>query len=459
MRNEKRGKSPGRDKEQILVVDDSPATVEVIQRNLTSAGYTVFTASSVGEAMRVIDDTPLDLVITDLKMPKVSGLDLVRHIRENSRDIEVMMITGYATVEGAVEAVKTGAEEYLAKPFTDEELLGAVQRALDKLHMRRTAQAPRHLTPAHSYGLIGESSPMLRVFDAIGKAAAVPTTVLIYGESGTGKELVARAIHYSSPRASSAFVPVNCGGIPESLLESELFGHVKGAFTGASETRAGFFQTADGGTIFLDEISETSLAMQVKLLRVLQDKEVCMVGSTKPRKADVRILAATNKDLLSLVGARIFREDLYYRLNVINIALPPLRERGNDILLLVNHFTKKFSKESGAGQAEFTDAALHALVNYSWPGNVRELENLIQRLLVMSDSKVIDVTDLPIMMRFSLGKDFGFDKTLAEVEAEYIRNVLASVDGNKSRAAEILGIDRKTLRNKLPQTTPDGDSP
>jgi DNA-binding NtrC family response regulator len=272
---------------------------------------------------------------------------------------------------------------------------------------------------------------------------------MITGESGTGKELVARAIHYASPRASAAFVPVNCGGIPEGLLESELFGHVKGAFTGATETRAGFFQTADGGTIFLDEIGDTTLSMQTKLLRVLQNKEVTMVGSSRTRKVDVRVLAATNKDLTGLVRKGQFREDLYFRLNVISVAIPALRERGDDVLLLAHHFAKKYAREYGKPSPQFSDHVLQVLKNYDWPGNVRELENVMQRLVVMTDGDHIEVPDLPSLMRYSALKGAGFDRSLAEVEAEYVRNVLASVDGNKTRAAEILGIDRKTLREKL----------
>jgi DNA-binding NtrC family response regulator len=437
------------EKERILVVDDAPDTLEVLQRNLTSQGYQVFTAPGVLEALRILDDTPVELVITDLKMPKVSGMDLVRHVRENLKDTEVMMITGYATVEGAVEAVKAGAEEYLAKPFTEEELFAAVKRALDKLHVRITSLAARPRTRPAPKGFIGESQLMLKVFKAIEKAASTNATVLISGESGTGKELVARAIHYSSPRGSCPFIPVNCGGIPEGLLESELFGHVKGAFTGATESRAGFFQTADGGTIFLDEISDTSPSMQVKLLRVLQDGEVCMVGSSKTRKVNVRIVAATNKDLLNLVGKGLFREDLFYRLNVLTIALPPLRERADDILLLIRHFTSKFAQEEGKAIPRFSDDALRVLASYQWPGNVRELQNVIQRLVLMTEGDLIDVPDLPSLMRFSALRRTGLSRTLVEVEAEHIRNVLTSVDGNKSKAAEILGIDRKTLREKL----------
>jgi two-component system response regulator HydG len=436
-------------KVSILVVDDAPDTLELLQRNLTAAGYRVFTASGAAEAIEILETTSVGLVITDLKMPKVSGLDLMRHVRENYKETEVMMITGYASIEGAVEAIKNGAEEYLAKPFTDEELFSAVSRALDKLRMRKAGQIQTSKTKTNFYGLIGESEPMRKVIDSIQKAASISATVLLSGESGTGKELVARAIHYSSSRASAPFVPINCGGIPEGLLESELFGHVKGAFTGATESRAGFFQTADGGTIFLDEIGETSLSMQVKLLRVLQDKEVCMVGSTRRRKVDVRILVATNKDLVSSVKKGIFREDLYYRLNVISITIPPLREREDDILLLTQHFTSEYANELGRPTPRYSDNALKVLRNYYWPGNVRELENVIQRIVVMTEGDLIEVPDLPSLMRFSALRGAGLDRTLAEVEAEYIRNVLASVDGNKTRAADVLGIDRKTLREKI----------
>lgn len=436
-------------KKRILIVDDSGTTLEVLQRNLTAAGYRVFTAPGVAEAVKILEGAALDLVITDLKMPKVSGLDLVRHVRENFKDTEVMMITGYPSIEGAVNAMKTGAEEFLAKPFTDEELFSAVQRALDKLKLRRSGHTtPGHVVPTHK-GFIGDSEAMQDVFVAIGKVASTSATVLITGESGTGKELAARAIHYGGPRSSAPFVPVNCGGIPEALLESELFGHVKGAFTGADESRAGFFHAADGGTIFLDEVSDMSLAMQVKLLRVLQDKEVCMVGSSRSRKVDVRILAATNRDLQGLVRKGLFREDLFYRLNVITIFIPPLRERGDDILLLALHFVTKFAAESGQSPLRFSDKALQNLRSYNWPGNVRELENVIQRLVVMTDGDVIEVPDLPTLMRFSALRELGLKRTLAEVEAEYISNVLSSVDGNKTLAAQILGINRKTLREKL----------
>ncbi len=433
----------------LLLVDDSRDTLEMLSRKLAARGHRVLTAGDVAGAVTILEGTAVDLVITDYKMPKASGLELVRYVRENCRDTEVMMITGYATINGAVEAVKTGAAEYLTKPFTDEELLAAVARALERLELRRSARGPAHELIGARYGLLGESPVMRQVFEAIAKAASSSATVLIAGESGTGKELVARAIHYSGPRASAPFVPVNCGGIPETLLESELFGYVKGAFTGAIETRAGFFQTAEGGTIFLDEVGETTLAMQVKLLRVLQDKEICMVGSTRSRKVDMRILAATNKDLRGLVDKGLFREDLYYRLNVIEIAVPPLRERGDDVLPLARHFAARFCRERDRKPPEFTERALRIVREYDWPGNVRELENVIQRLVIMTEGDSIDVPDLPRLMRAAALPGAGLDRTLDEVVAEYIQNVLASVGGNRTRAAEILGIDRKTLREKL----------
>ncbi len=442
------------EKEKILVVDDSVDTLEVLQRNLASQGYRVFIAPGIAEALQVLEKTPVDLVVTDLKMPRGSGMDLVRHVRENLKDTEVMLITGYASVEGAVQAIKTGAEEYLSKPFTDEELFAAVQRALGKLHRRRTNNRTLSRVPSR-FGIMGESDAMARVYQFILKASSTSATVLISGESGTGKELVARAIHYNSNRSAAAFVPVNCGGIPEGLLESELFGHVRGAFTGAVESRAGFFQTADGGTLFLDEIGDTSLAMQAKLLRVLQEKEVCMVGARKTQKVDVRVLAATNRDLVSMIQKGTFREDLYFRLNVINISIPPLRERGDDVLLLARHFASRFAEEQGRPVPRFSENTLGVLAKYDWPGNVRELENMIQRLVLMTDGDVIEIPDLPPLMRFSAPRESGLDRTLAEVEGEYIRNVLANVGGNKTRAAEVLGIDRKTLREKLKVYAPN----
>ena len=438
-----------KEKHSILIVDDSPITLEVLQRNIKSAGYRVYTAPGVVEAIDILDYSPIDLVITDYKLPNISGLELVRHVRENFRDTEVIMITGYATVNGAVEAVKTGAEEYLSKPFTDEELFTAIMKALEKLRLRRASEIEPEILAKSHYNIIGESEAIRSVYNAIKKAAHTTATVSITGESGTGKELVARAIHYNSARSSSVFVPVNCGGIPETLLESELFGHMKGAFTGANESRAGFFQTADGGTIFLDEISETSMAMQVKLLRVLQNKEVCMVGSTRPQKINVRIIAASNKNLRSMINKGLFREDLFYRINVITIDIPPLREREGDIPLLINHFIAHYAMEFNKTPPVISTEAMRVLEHYYWPGNVRELENVVQQLVVMSETEVIDIPDLPSLMRYSVPRNAGLNRTLAEVEAEHIKNVLTSVDGNKSEAARLLNIDRKTLRKKL----------
>ena len=439
---------------RILVVDDSPDTLEVLKRNLEREGYTVFAVPGAVEAIKIIESASVELVITDLKMPEVDGLSLVRHIKENYRNTGVMMITGYPSIEGAVDAVKSGAEEYLSKPFTNEELSNAVKRSLEKLELRRRAETPTDRLPKSHQGFIGESEVISLIWRNINKASQSSATVLITGESGTGKELVARAIHYNSQRSSAPFVPINCGGIPENLLESELFGYVKGAFTGATETRAGFFQTAEGGTIFLDEISETSLSMQVKLLRVLQDKEVFLVGARKSHKVDVRIIAATNKDLLTLVKKDAFREDLFYRLNVITIDIPPLRDRVDDIPLLVRYFSEKFSREFGKPEPFFSEKALMVLKKYDWPGNVRELENIIQRLVVMTEGDTIDVPDLPSLMRFSALQGTPSNRTLAEAENDHILSVLAGVGGNKTQAAKILGITRKTLRSKLKKFEP-----
>jgi two-component system, NtrC family, response regulator HydG len=437
-------------KESILVVDDVPETLEVLQRNLESEGYRVLTALGAPEALAVLEGTHVDLVITDYRMPKVNGLDLIRHVRQNLPDTEVVMITGYASIPGAVEAIKSGAEGYLAKPFTDEELLDVVRRALAKRERRRQANEDGP-PPA---GLIGQSLAMGELFRAIRKATETTATVLIAGESGTGKELVARAIHYGSPRSAAPFVPINCGGIPEGLAESELFGHMKGAFTGAVTSRAGFFLTADGGTIFLDEVSELSSPCQVRLLRVLQDKEVVMVGSARARQVDLRILAATNKDLTAMVKRQAFREDLYFRLNVITIEVPPLRVRGKDTLLLARHFAETFAREQGRPTPQFSDSVIENFLTYQWPGNVRELQNVVQRLVVMAEGEVIDVPSLPSVMRFSAPRPGGIHRTLAEVEAEHIRTVLASAGENKSLAAKILGIDRKTLREKMKHMDP-----
>jgi len=443
-------KNNSKKKYNVLVVDDSPDALELIKRHLSSCGHTIYTADSVQQGVEILRQTAVDLVLTDLNMPEVSGMDLIRHIRDNYKTISIIMVTGYPSIGSAVESVKLGADEYLAKPFTKQELLETVNEVMEHHNQRMVGKASNLGSYAPPDGMIGDSPAMQLVYNAIKKAAMVKATVLITGESGTGKELVARAIHYQSARASHAFVPVNCGGIPETLLESELFGHVKGAFTGATESRAGFFQTSDKGTIFLDEVSETSIAMQVKLLRVLQDKAVNMVGLSKSIQVDTRIIAGSNKSLPNLIQNGRFREDLYYRLNVINIDLPPLRERGDDILLLVRHYSTKYAEEMGRKVPDYSDRALNLLKRYSWPGNVRELENLVLRLMAMTDSNTIAPPDLPANMRSAdFTSQTGMDRTLAEIEKEYICRVLENVKGNKTRAAETLGIDRKTLREKL----------
>lgn len=435
----------------ILLVDDSIETLELLKRNLEnhSNNYHVYTATNVTDAIKKLNSTPINIVITDLQMPEINGIHLVKYVRENYKEIEILVITGYPSVETAVESIKSGAEEYLIKPFSDDEFFKALQKVSNLLYTRKLVGNKKN-AQGNIFGIIGESEPMLKVFNIIEKISNTNATVLITGESGTGKELVARAIHYRSNRSTSPFIPVNCAALPDELLESELFGHKKGAFTGANETRAGFFQIADKGTIFLDEISNTSQSMQAKLLRVLQEKEFYMVGDTKPIKVDVRILTATNVDLMHLVKNESFREDLYYRLNVINIVIPPLRERSNDILLLINHFASRYSKEIGKTTIPtFSDKAINILRNYFWPGNVRQLQSLIYNLVIMTENDVIETSDLPQSMRFSIKRSSNINKSLINIEQEHILNVLDSVNNNKSEAAKILGIDRKTLRDKI----------
>ena len=433
----------------VLVVDDSPLMLKLLEKKLGEYKLKVHVAENVEAALDVLREKPIDILITDKIMPSIDGLDLVRFVRENHSDTGVIMVTSYASVEGAVEAVKIGADEYLQKPITDEKLFPAVERVIEKIKIRQSQSQESILQSRGLGGIIGQSPAMQKVFLAIKKAADSPATVLITGESGTGKELAARAIHYNSPRKNGPFVSVNCSAIPETLLESELFGAVKGAYTGSTETRDGYFAKAEKGSIFLDEISSTSLQMQSKLLRVLQEKEITKVGSNAVQKIDVKVIAATNQNLKDLVEEGRYREDLYYRLNVLPIDLPPLAERGDDVLLLTHFFTQKFSTEYGKEPPRFTDDALRVLKNYAWPGNVRELENLIQRLIVMSEKPIIDVPELPQHMRYTLQTKNNATKTLLQVEQEHIRLVLDSVNGNKTQAAKILGIDRKTLREKL----------
>lgn len=429
----------------ILVVDDSPETVELIKRNLESKGYRVITADNVQTAIKILEGMPIDMVVTDLKMPGESGLTLVRHVSENYKHIGVLVVTGFPSIQGAIESIKIGAEEYLVKSFTDNELFEAVERVLEKRPRSKKKEPKSNST----FGIVGNSSVIQKIFKTISKVKSTNATVLIMGDSGTGKELVARAIHYGGMANKAPFVPVNCGGIPDALLESELFGFVKGSFTGATDSRAGFFQTADGGTIFLDEISNTSLSMQAKLLRVLQDKEFYMIGSKKPQKVNVRIVAASNTDLVQMVKKGLFREDLYYRLNIISIKLPSLHERGDDIDLLLEHFNLKYSRENEKAPLQITPKALQALKSYGWPGNVRELQNFIHSAVILSDDNVLDIPDLPESFRYSAVRTGSLDRRLEEVEQEYIQDVLAANENNLTKASKILGIDRKTLRGKI----------
>lgn len=432
---------------KVLIVDDSKPTLEVIQRNLSANNYDAYTCSNVRDAVRFLSESTIDIVITDFKMPEQSGLDLIKHIRDNCADIEIIMITGHPDIEDAIQAIKDGADDYLVKPFTDTELLDAVNRMVEKLNNRRAVESKVKL--ARTFGIIGESAKMQHVFHRIEKAATTDAVVLIAGESGTGKEIVARAIHYNSNRRREAFVPINCTAIPDTLLESELFGHMKGAFTGAKEAREGFFQIADGGTIFLDEIGDASLNMQSKLLRVLQNKEIRPVGSPRIQHVNTRIIAATHKDLVSLVKNGLFREDLYYRLNVIDVNVPSLSERGDDILALINYFAKKFANEMNCRVPVFSDNVLSALKTYAWPGNVRELENLIQRLVVIVDGDTIRTTDLPDAMRYNISCSVEGNCRLEDVISGHILKVMERVKGNKTQAAKLLGIDRKTLNARL----------
>lgn len=445
---------------RILVVDDSPATREVLERNLRADGHEVHPAASVTDAIAILDRGPIDLVVTDLRMPGVDGMELVRHVRDHHRGTGVIMVTGFATVGGAVSAMREGVDDYLPKPFSDDELMHAVRSTLDKVRLRREIEAPG--TVEAPDGLIGTSPAMQQVYRLVSRAAGASVPVLITGESGVGKELVGRAIHYRSARASAPFLAVNCAAIPESLIESELFGHTKGAFTGATTTRQGFFVAADGGTLFLDEVAELSPIAQAKLLRVLQEKVVQAVGTDQPRAVDVRIIAATNKDLEGLAREGKFREDLFFRLHVLPIELPPLREREGDVILLLRHFLAIASDQSSAPPPRVTEAAIDALRRYSWPGNVRELQNLAQRLVIFADAGVIDTVDLPTVMRYTTSPASpqpgiipgAPHRTLREVELEYIRAVLESVGGNKTKAAEILGIDRKSLRERIKAAQP-----
>ena len=427
------------ERERILVVDDAPDTVEVLDRSLAAAGFEVLSATGVVEAVGILGAHAVDVVVTDLKMPRVNGMELVRHVRENCPDTAVVVITGYPSVEGAVEAIKQGAENFLPKPFTDEELLASVRAALDRLHARRSLEhgpgAP--LKP----GLLGDSEPMRRVRRAVERCAAADGPVLIVGEHGTGKELVARAIHYSGARAGGPFVSADLSSIPAAESIAEVLGP-----TPARD--GGLYRAARAGTLHLDHLDRADPALQVALAKMLEGPD----DDARPR-----LIAATSEAPAALARRAGFRQELLHLFAGARIELPPLRERGDDLLTLAAHFAAAAAGRAGRPVPRFSDRAIEALRGYAWPGNVRELLSVVEHLVLAAGPAGIDATDLPPVLRFSVLRDVAVLRTLADVEREHIENVVAAVGGNRSRAAEILGIDRKTLRDKLRQGAPAAD--
>ena len=439
---------------KILVVDDEPAQRELVSGFLARHGFEVTTARDGAEALERFRREPVDLILTDQKMPGLSGLELTQAARAVNPEVAVVVMTAYGTIEHAVAAIKAGATDYLTKPLNLDELLhrlGQVrdhQRLLGENRELRAALQERHRVE----GILGDSGRMQEVLSLVRRVAASDATVLIRGESGTGKELIAKAIHYASRRAEGPLVRVNCAALPETLLESELFGHEKGAFTGAQATRRGRFELAHGGSLFLDEIGDLPPHLQVKLLRVLQEREIERVGSSRPIPVDVRLLAATHRDLEALVKAGGFREDLYYRINVVTLVVPPLRERREDIPLLLDHFLSKFARENGKTIRGLTREARDTLLHYDYPGNVRELENLMERAVVLTRDEVIGRADLPLSVRETepeSGEATGLPAAVEGLERRMIRDALARADGVQTRAAELLGISERVLRYKL----------
>ena len=436
-------------KENILIVDDDIDILELLQRHLKSMDYHTYKAVSVKEALYILKDTYIDLLITDIQMPEVDGLQLVKFANEHYPEMPKLVVTGYPSVDGALEVMKSGVIDYLSKPFTKDELKKSIEKAFNQgPQSQKKKPILPHVVNNNQTEMVGASEAFSAVTNIIERVKDNKATVIIKGESGTGKELVARSIHYSGKFSRAPFIAVNCGAIPENLQEAELFGYMKGAFTGANENRNGFFQAAQGGTLFLDEIGTASLAVQTKLLRALQEKEITKVGSQKAEKVDIRIIAATNADLLEDIKNKNFREDLYYRLTVVEITVPPLRERKSDIPLLVEKFLRKYGVEYKDRLLRMSLEALQVLERYHWPGNIRELENIVQRAVIMSDG-LIDVKDLPDFLKFQIEFPQNGFLTLKAMEKEYVQRVLEHTKGNKTKAAKILQIDRKTLRDKL----------
>lgn len=439
-------------KENILIVDDNYDMLDLIQRHLKTFNYHTYKASSVNEAIDVLKYANIDLLITDLNMPEINGIELLKYTEEHFPLMPKLVITGLPSIDNAVIAIKSGALDYLIKPFTIEELNKAIDTSFIKLKNKPKKIANKTtstlLEETEYAGIVGNSNHFKNLIEVIKRVKNNKVNVLIEGESGTGKELIARAIHFKGALANMPFISVNCGGIPESLMESELFGYVKGAFTGATESRIGLFQAASGGTIFLDEIGTAPLAVQTRLLRVLQEKEITKVGAITPEKLNVRIISATNNDLHQMVLNGTFREDLYYRINVVNIKTVPLREKKEDIVLLINNFIKKYEVEYNKPDISISEKVYEILLRYSWPGNIRELENIIQRMIIMSDD-VIDLQNVPEHLKYHIPENATILKSLKEYEKEQILKVLSAVDNNKSKAAKILQIDRKTLNQKI----------
>lgn len=436
-------------KENILIVDDDVNILELLQRHLHAWNYHTYKAISVKEAVSILKDTQIDLLITDLKMPEIDGFELIKFVTEHYPNLPKLVVTGYPSVQDSLTAIKAGVVDYLTKPFTKNELETAVTTSLNNKIISKSDANSSEENKSKSYGeIIGDSEKINDVIQIIERVKNNKATIFIKGESGTGKELVARAVHYKGKFSKAPFIAVNCGGIPENLLEAELFGYTKGAFTGADKDRDGFFQAANGGTIFLDEIGNAPLNVQARLLRVLQEKEVVKVGAQRPEKIDVRIIAATNSDLKAMIAKQTFREDLFYRLTVVEIHIAPLRDRKEDIKLLVDKFLFKYGIEYKDRFIKIEPAALKILERYNWPGNIRELENIIQRAVIMCD-KIIEIQHLPGTLKHSINFPNDTLVSLKEFEKKYIQKVLNSTNNNKTKAAEILGITRKTLSQKL----------
>lgn len=448
--------------ENILVVDDDIEILDIIADILRQDGYTVDVATDGRKAIRHIEAELYDLVITDLNLPKVDGMKVLKHVVDQSPQAMCIILTGYGTIKSSVEAIKMGAFDYITKPVTSDEILMVVEKALKYRHLEReNTLLKQQLKKKYRFeNFVGDSKPVQKVFELIERVADTDSTVLIAGESGTGKELIANAIHYNSYRRDNAIVVINCGAIPEELLESELFGHEKGAFTGAHKMRVGRFELATGGTIFLDEIGDMSPNLQVKLLRVLQEHKFERVGGTRTLEVDVRIIAATNKNLTNAVNKGKFRPDLYYRLNVIPIRIAPLRHRKVDIPLLVDFFVERFNRLKRKQIAGFDKDAMDALFKYDWPGNVRELENMVERVVILANGDIIGLNDIPDSIRGRAKRielvrptipkrGIIFDEAVEEYEKELILEALKETNWVKSKAAKLLNINRTTLIEKM----------